>query len=117
VCAATSIINCVTALDGFQVGRTGPHVLRGANAFIMDSAEKHEPVIEKEVIIPLDPADEEKPTLVERERIEKERAKKEENQPTLHEEEAGCLLPDEEDKDLPGQSEEDEERERKEIIK
>jgi hypothetical protein len=86
----------------------------------MDSAEKHEPVIEKEVIVPLDPADEEKPTLVERERIEKERAKKEENQPTLHEEEAGCPLPDEEDKEPAekgGQSEEDEERERKEIIK
>ncbi|MGA8657695.1 MAG: hypothetical protein WB586_16240 [Chthoniobacterales bacterium] len=60
----------------------------------MESEKKDEPVIyEGEVIVPLDPAHEEKPTLVERERIEKEQTKKEENQPIM-------------------QSEEDEERER-----
>jgi hypothetical protein len=69
---------------------------------MMDSGKKDEPVIyEKEAIVPLDPAHEEKPTLVERERIEKEQVKKEkeEIQPTFHEEEAGCPLPDEEDKE------------------
>lgn len=87
----------------------------------MESANKNEPVIsEKEVIVPLDPAHEEKPTLVERERIEKERAKREESQPTMREEEASCSLPDDENRERAEeaeQSEEDEERERKEIIK
>ena len=87
----------------------------------MESAKNDEPVIyEEEVVVPLDPAHEEKPTLVERERIEKEQAKKEENLPTMHEEGAVAPLPDEEDKE-PGdeveQSEEDEEREREEIVK
>jgi hypothetical protein len=42
----------------------------------IESAKNDEPVIyEKEVIIALDPAHEEKPTLVERERIEKELGK------------------------------------------
>lgn len=78
----------------------------------MESEKKDEPVIyEKEVIVPLDPAHEEKPTLVERERIEKEQTKKEANQPTMHEEKAGCSLPDEEDK-VPA---EEGEREREEI--
>jgi hypothetical protein len=44
----------------------------------------------------LNPPDE---TLVERERIEKEQTKKEANQPTMHEEETGCSLPAEEDKE------------------
>ena len=56
-------------------------------------------IYEKEVIIALDPAHEEKPTLVERERIEKELAKKEENLPIMHEEEAVAPLPHEEDKE------------------
>jgi hypothetical protein len=60
----------------------------------MESGKKDEPVVyEKEVIVPLDPAHEEKPTLVERERIEKEQAKKEENQATFHEEEAVAHCP------------------------
>jgi hypothetical protein len=59
----------------------------------MKPSSKNEPVIhEREVIIPLDPAHEEKPTLVERERIEKEQA---EHQLTIHKEEPVCPLPDE----------------------
>ena len=54
---------------------------------------------EKEIIVPLDPAHEEKPTLVEWERIEKEQAEKEENQLTIHKEEAVCPLPDEQESD------------------
>jgi hypothetical protein len=87
----------------------------------MESEKKDEPVIyEKEVIVPLDPAHEEKPTLVERERIEKEQTKKEENQPIMHETEVVAPLPDKEDKppaEEGEQSEEDEEREREEIRK
>jgi hypothetical protein len=70
-------------------------------------------VYEKEVIVPLDPAHKVKPTLVKREQIEKQQAEKEENQPTMHEEEAGCSLPDEEDKEPA----EEGEREREEIKK
>jgi hypothetical protein len=59
------------------------------NRVAMKPSSKNEPVIrEKEIIVPLDPAHEEKPTLVERERIEKEQAEKEENQLTIHKEEA-----------------------------
>jgi hypothetical protein len=73
--------------------------LRGANKVIMEAGKKDEPVIyDKEVIVPLDPAHDEKPTLVERELIEKEQAKKEGNKPTFHEEEAGAHCPDVEDK-------------------
>ena len=75
---------------------------------------------EKEVIVPLDPAHEEKPTLVERERTEREHTKREENQPTMQEKEALAPLPDEEDEEAAEegeQSEEDEEREGEEIIK
>jgi hypothetical protein len=98
--AAMSIIPVLTTLDGSQVCRARPNLLRGANTFVMDSGKKDEPVTyEKEAIVPLDPAHEEKPTLVERERIEKEQVKKEENQPIFHEEEGGCPLPDEEDKE------------------
>jgi hypothetical protein len=90
----------LTTLNGSQIGGARPNLLRGANTFIMDSGKKDKPRIhEKEVIIPLDPAHEEKPTLAERERIEKEQVKKEETQPTFHDEEAGCPLPDEEDKE------------------
>lgn len=87
----------------------------------MESAKNDEPVIyEKEVVVPLDPAHEERPTLVERERIETEQAKKAENLPILDEEEAVAPLPDEKDKEPVEegeQSEEDEEREREEITK
>lgn len=87
----------------------------------MESKKKDEPVnYEKEVIIAVDPAHEEKPTLVEEERIEKEQARKKENQPTFSDEEAGCPLPDEADKEPAEkgeQSDEDEEREREVIIK
>ena len=66
----------------------------------MEPSSKNKPVVhETEVIVPLDPAHEEKPTLVERERIEKEQAKKAENLPILDEEEAVALLPDEKDKE------------------
>jgi hypothetical protein len=55
---------------------------------VMDQSRKNKSVThESEVIVPLDPAHEEKPTLVERERIEKEQAEKEENQLIKHEEE------------------------------
>jgi hypothetical protein len=65
---------------------------------MMDQSRKNKSVThESEVIVPLDPAHEEKPTLVERERIEKEQAEKEENQLIKHEEEAGCRLPDEDE--------------------
>ena len=50
---------------------------------------------EREVIVPLDPAHEEEPALVERERIEREQAEKEENKLIQHEKEAGCRLSDE----------------------
>jgi hypothetical protein len=87
----------------------------------MKPSSKNEPVIqEREVIIPLDPAHEEKPTLMEQERIEKEQAEKAENQLTIHKEEAVCPLPDEEESNpahKEDQSEEDEEREREEITK
>ncbi|MGA8657692.1 MAG: hypothetical protein WB586_16225 [Chthoniobacterales bacterium] len=87
----------------------------------MESTKKDGPVIhEKEVIILPDPAPEEKPTFVERERIEEDQAKKEENQPIMSEEKAIAPLPDEEDNEPAEegeQSEEDEEREREEIIK
>ena len=64
----------------------------------MEPSSKNKPVVhETEVIVPLDPAHEEKPTLVERERIEKEQAEKEENQVTKQEKEAVCPLPDEEE--------------------
>ena len=84
----------------------------------MKPSSKNEPVIhEREVIIPLDPAHEEKPTLVELKRIEREQAEKAENQLTIHKEEAVCPLPDEEESDpahKEDQSEEDEERKREE---
>ena len=87
----------------------------------MESAKKDEPVVyEKEVIVPLDPAHEEKPTLVERERIEKEQAKKEENRPTIQEKEAVCALSGEEDNEPAEEGEhggQDEEQEREEIKK
>ena len=85
----------------------------------METSSKNKPVIhETEVIVPLDFAHEEKPTLVERERIEKEQAEKEENQVTKHEEEVVCPLPDEKESEADeegNQSEEEEEREREEI--
>jgi hypothetical protein len=69
----------------------------------MDQSRKNESVThESEVIVPLDPAHEGKPTLVERERIEKEQAEKEENQLIKHGEERGCPLPDE-DESGPGE--------------
>lgn len=69
----------------------------------MEPSSKNKPVIhETEVIVPLDPAHEEKPTLVERERIEEEQAAKEENRVTKHEEEGVCPLPDEEESE-PGE--------------
>ena len=87
----------------------------------METSSKNKPVIhETEVIVPLDPAHEEKPTLVERERIEKEQAEKEENQVTKHKEEAVRPLPDEEESEADeegNQSQEEEEREREETIK
>jgi hypothetical protein len=86
----------------------------------METSSKNKPVIhETEVIVPPDPAHEEKPTLVKRERIEKEQAEKEENQATKPAEEAICPLSDEESEaDEEGnQSEEEEEREREKIIK
>lgn len=80
----------------------------------MEPLRKSKPVIhEREVIVPLDPAHEEKPTLVERERIEKEQAKKEENQLNVNERGAVCSLPAEEE----DQSGEDEEPGREETIK
>jgi hypothetical protein len=80
----------------------------------MEPLRKNKPVIhEREVIVPLDPAHEEKPTLVERERIEKERAEKEENQLNVNERGAVCSLPAEEE----DQSGEDEEPGREETIK
>ena len=100
--------------------RTRPKVLRGAKEAKMETSSKNKPVIhETEVIVPLDPAHEEKPTLVERERIEKEQAEKEENQVTKHEERAVCPLPDEEESEAneEGNKSEEEEREREEIIK
>ena len=72
----------------------------------MEPLRKSKPVIhEREVIVPLDPAHEEKPTLVERERIEKEQAKKEENQLNVNEGKAVCPLPAEEE-DKSGEDEE-----------
>jgi len=80
----------------------------------MEPLRKSKPVIhEREVIVPLDPAHEEKPTLVERERIEKEQAEKEENQLNVNERGAVCSLPAEEE----DQSGEDEEPGREETIK
>jgi len=80
----------------------------------MEPLRKNKPVIhEREVIVPLDPAHEEKPTLVERERIEKEQAEKEENQLNVNERGAVCSLPAEEE----DQSGEDEEPGREETIK
>ena len=71
-------------------------VLWRENRIAMKPSSKNEPVIrEKEVVVPLDPAHEEKPALVER--IEKEQAEKEENQLTIQKEEAVCPLPDEEE--------------------
>jgi hypothetical protein len=75
---------------------------------------------EREVIVPLDPAHEEKPTLVEQERIEKDQAERAENQLTTHKEKAVCPLTEGEENDPADegdQSEEDEERERKETIR
>jgi hypothetical protein len=73
----------------------------------VEPTRKDKPVIhEKEVIVPLDPAQEEKPTLVERERIEREQAMKGENGLAMHEEEVVAPLPDEEDEE----SAEEEER-------
>ena len=87
----------------------------------MKPSSKNEPVIrEKEIIVPLDPAHEEKPTLVERERIEKEQAEKKENQLTIHKEEAVYPLPDEQESDPADeehQSGEDKERKREKIIR
>jgi len=80
----------------------------------MEPLRKNKPVIhEREVIVPLDPAHEEKPTLVERERIENERAEKEENQLNVNERGAVCSLPAEKE----DQSGEDEEPGREETIK
>ena len=80
----------------------------------MELLRKNKPVVhEREVIVPLDPAHEEKPTLVERERTEKEHAEKEENQLNVKEGGAVCLLPAEEG----DQSGEDEEPGREETIK
>ena len=53
----------------------------------MDQSRKNKSVThEREVIVPLDPAHEKKPALVERERIEREQAEKEENKLIQHEE-------------------------------
>ena len=67
-----------TAVDGSQVAS---HKTERApwreTELLMKPTSKNEPAIhEREVIIPLDPAHEEKPTLVERERIEKEQVEK-----------------------------------------
>ena len=71
--------------------RTRPNVRRGANQITMEPRRKDKPVIpEKEVVVPLDPAHEENPTLVEREQIELEQARKEQNQPASPEEKAVC---------------------------
>jgi hypothetical protein len=67
-----------TAVDGSQAGS---HKTERApwreTELLMKPSSKNEPVIhEREVIVPLDPAHEENPTLVERERIEKEQAER-----------------------------------------
>jgi hypothetical protein len=111
-----------TAVDGSQAG---PHKTERApwreTGLLMKPSSKNEPVVhEREVIVPLDPAHEDKPTLVERERIEEKRVEKAENQLTIPKEKAVCPLTDEKENDPADegdQSEEDEEGEREEIIR
>jgi hypothetical protein len=66
----------------------------------MEQPKRHKPVIpEKEVVVPLDPAHEENPTLVEREEIEMEQARKEQNEPASPEENAVCACDEAEKKE------------------